>query len=145
MIIHHFNTAQTYELHEANGNYCIRNDKYKALHAKHDLHSAIWDLIDWIRMTNFTSLTDEDCKAIEKLLKSAQTLHKDSMMDIICGRKINRVFYENAYDLIYHHYNSENEKSILLNNETNFFIYEEIVQLIKFHTLKFSISKFKSP
>jgi hypothetical protein len=136
MTIHHFNTVQTYDLYEAGGNFCIRNDTYRALHAKSDLHSAIWDLIDWIRMSNFTNLSDEDCMILQKLLKSAEVLDKNSVMDVICGRKLNRVFYEHAYDLIYHTYTHEKNRSVVLNNEHNFFLYEEILQLLKFRPLK---------
>jgi hypothetical protein len=136
MTIHHFNTAQTYDLYEANGNFCIRNEAYKALHAKNDLHLAIWDLIDWIRMTHFTNLSDEDCHTIQKISQSGNPFDKNLLMDVICGRKINRVFYEHAYDLIYHTYIHEKNKSVVLNNEHNFFLYEEIIQLLKFRPLK---------
>jgi hypothetical protein len=136
MTIHHFNTVQTYDLYEANGHFCIRNDTYKALHAKSDLHSSIWDLIDWIRVTNFTNLTDEDYVVLQKLSKSSQLPDKNLIMDVICGRKLNRVFYEHAYDLIYHTYTHEKTRSVVLNNEHNFFLYEEILQLLKYRPLK---------
>lgn len=136
MIIHHLNTEQTYELHEVSGNFFIKNDSYKAIRAKNDLHSVTWDLIDWIRMTNFTNLTEEDRLAIQRISSVTSLPDKESIMNVICGRKLNRVFYERAYHLIHDGYQENKIKTVLLDNEKNFFLYEEIIQLLKFSPLK---------
>jgi hypothetical protein len=140
MIVHHLNTNEFYEVTEENRRFFIRNDRYKAFHAKADLHSTVWDLIDWIRMTNFTGLTDQDCDNLMRLAKTNQVLEKETVMNIICGRKINRVFYEGAYNMIAQAFSSAAPAKVVLNNETNFFLYEEIIQLLKFSPLKIRTS-----
>jgi hypothetical protein len=140
MIIHHLNTNEFYEVVEENKRFFIRNEKYKAFHAKGDLHSTVWDLIDWIRMTNFTGLTAADCENVMRIAKTSQLLEKETVMNIICGRKINRVFYEGAYNLITQTFNTTGKATVVLNNETNFFLYEEIIQLLKFSPLKIKTS-----
>jgi hypothetical protein len=136
MIVHHLNTNEFYEVTEESRRFFIRNEKYKVFHAKSDLHSTLWDLIDWIRMTNFTGITDQDCVSIMRLAKTDQQLEKETVMNIICGRKINRVFYEGAYNMIFQVFGSAAPVTVVLNNETNFFLYEEVIQLLKFSPLK---------
>lgn len=135
MIVHHLNTNEFYEVVEENKRFFIRNERYRAFHAKSDLHSTVWDLIDWIRMTNFTGLTATDCENVMRIAETTQNLEAETVMNIICGRKINRVFYEGAYNLITQTFNTGNA-TVVLNNETNFFLYEEIIQLLKFSPLK---------
>jgi hypothetical protein len=136
MIVHHLNTNEFYNVVSEGNRFFISNDTYKAFHAKGDLHSTIWELIDWIRMTNFTNLTDGDCRNLMKLTDSSATLEKETVMNIVCGRKINRVFYEGAYNLIAQTFASAPKATVVLNNETNFFLYEEIIQLLKYSPLK---------
>lgn len=136
MIVHHLNTNEFYEIVEETKRFFIRNEKYKAFHAKGDLHSTLWDLIDWIRMTNFTGLTDADCANVMRIAQTNQNLETETVMNIICGRKINRVFYEGAYNLMYQSFTTGGNATVVLNNETNFFLYEEIIQLLKFSPLK---------
>jgi hypothetical protein len=140
MIVHHLNTNEFYELVEENKRFFIRNERYKAFHAKSDLHSTVWDLIDWIRMTNFTGLTSVDCENVMRIAQTSQNLEKETVMNIICGRKINRVFYEGAYNLITQTFVTAGNATVVLNNETNFFLYEEIIQLLKFSPLKIKAS-----
>jgi hypothetical protein len=140
MIVHHLNTNEFYEVTEEGKRFFIRNERYKAFHAKSDLHSTVWDLIDWIRMTNFTGFSDEDCQNVMRIAQTKQTLDKDAVMNIICGRKINRVFYEGAYNLITQTFTSLGNATVVLNNETNFFLYEEVIQLLKFSPLKIKSS-----
>ena len=40
MLIHHFNTNQTYELLEENQSYVIKGGALRATHSKNDLHTA---------------------------------------------------------------------------------------------------------
>jgi hypothetical protein len=136
MIIHHLNTNEFYEITEEGKRFFIRNEKYRAFHAKSDLHSTAWDLIDWIRMTNFTGFTEQDCQRVMRIAQTNQLLEKEMVMNIICGRKINRVFYEGAYNLIAQTFASTGNATVVLNNETNFFLYEEVIQLLKFSPLK---------
>ncbi len=136
MTIHHFNTFQSYELIKRDNYFFIRNDKYKSFHAKSDLHSTVWELLDWIRMTNFTNITVEDGEAIARIDAIETVLDREAVMNVICGRKINRVFYEHAYDLITYTFNKAPESSLVLNNETNFFLYEEIIQLLRYSPLR---------
>lgn len=140
MIVHHLNTGEFYEITEEGKRFFIRNEKYKAFHAKADLHSTVWDLIDWIRMTNFTGFSNEDCSKVMKIANTNQNLEKETVMNIICGRKINRVFYEGAYNLITQAFNTSGIATVVLNNETNFFLYEEVIQLLKFSPLKIKSS-----
>ena len=141
MLIHHFNTDQTYELCEENQMFIIKGGMLKAKHLKYDLHAAIWDLIDWIRISSFTNLTDEDCEVVRKISNIEESFLKEEVMNIICGRKLNRLFYEHAYDLIYYSYMTKRDKLFVLNNQHNFFIYEEIAQLIRFSTLTITSKK----
>ena len=104
----------------------------------------IWDLIDWIRMSNFTNLTNEDCNAIRKIWNTDEPFIKEEVMNIICGKKLNRLFYEHAYDLIYYSFMTKRDRLFVLNNQFNFFLYEEIVQLIKFSTLAVTSKIFQS-
>lgn len=136
MIIHHFNRNEAYELYEVNKTFFISGDTLSGSHQKSDLHHALWDLIDWIRTVSFTNLRDEDCKAVQLTSRSDREIDREEMMNVICGKKINRLFYEHAYDLLYYSYISKHEKFVVLNNERNFFIYEEIIQLMRFSTLK---------
>lgn len=136
MKIHHVNTNCSYVLYEAKGNYFIESGAYKAIHAKSDVHAAIWYLIDWIRMVCFTNITDQDCERIKELLKSECDLDKEDVMNTICGRKLNRVFYEHAYALIFEAYENDIQQVITLDNDVNFFIYEEVVQLLRFNPVK---------
>jgi hypothetical protein len=136
MTIYHLNTDQRYELHEVSGNFFIKNDQYKAVRAKNDLHSVTWDLIDWIRLSNFTNLSDDDHRALQRISATQHLPDKESIMNIICGRKLNRVFYEQAYNLIHEGYTENKNKTVLLDNEKNFFLYEEILQLLKYSPLK---------
>ena len=136
MTIHHVNTNCSYVLYEAKGNYFIESGAYKAIHAKSDVHAAIWYLIDWIRMVCFTNITDQDCKRIQELLKSEDDLDKEDLMNTICGRKLNRVFYEHAYGLIFEGYEHDVQQVVTLENGVNFFIYEEVVQLLRFNHVK---------
>ncbi|HEY0744638.1 MAG TPA: hypothetical protein VGD40_24390 [Chryseosolibacter sp.] len=136
MIVHHLNTNEFYEVVEESKRFFIRNERYKAFHAKSDLHATVWDLIDWIRMTNFTGLTQADCENVMRIAQTPQKLETETVMNIICGRKINRVFYEGAYNLITQTFNTAGNATVVLNNETNFFLYEEIIQLLKFSPLK---------
>jgi hypothetical protein len=140
MIVHHLNTNEFYEVVEEGKRFFIRNERYKAFHAKADLHSTVWDLIDWIRMTNFTGFTEEDCRKVMQIAQTKLNLEKETVMNIICGRKINRVFYEGAYNLIAQAFNSAGNATVVLNNETNFFLYEEVIQLLKFSPLKIKSS-----
>lgn len=140
MIVHHLNTSEFYEIIEEGKRFFIRNERYKAFHAKADLHSTVWDLIDWIRIINFTGFKDEDCAKVMQIAKTNQNLEKETVMNIICGRKINRVFYEGAYNLIVQAFNSSGKATVVLNNETNFFLYEEVIQLLKFSPLKIKAS-----
>ena len=144
MLIHHFNTNQTYELLEENQYYAIKGGVLRETHSKNDLHTAIWDLIDWIRMSNFTNLTNEDCNAIRKIWNTDEPFIKEEVMNIICGKKLNRLFYEHAYDLIYYSFMTKRDRLFVLNNQFNFFLYEEIVQLIKFSTLAVTSKIFQS-
>jgi hypothetical protein len=144
MIVHHLNTNEFYEVVEENKRFFIRNEKYKAFHAKSDLHTTVWDLIDWVRMTNFTGLTSTDCENVKRIAQSSQNLEGEAVMNIICGRKINRVFYEGAYNLIAQTFASSGNVTVVLNNETNFFLYEEIIQLLKFSPLKIKTSYLQS-
>jgi hypothetical protein len=132
MTIHHVNSNCSYTLYQSKGNFFIESGAYKAIHAKSDIHAAIWYLIDWIRMVCFTNLTDEDCIKIGVLGKSTDRLDKESVMNTICGRKLNRVFYEHSYALIYEAYDNDSQQIISLDNERNFFLYEEILQLLRF-------------
>ena len=116
MIVHHLNTNEFYEVVEENKRFFIRNEKYKAFHAKGDLHSTVWDLIDWIRMTNFTGLTSADCENVMRIATTTQQLETETVMNIICGRKINRVFYEGAYNLITQTFNAAGKATVVLNN-----------------------------
>lgn len=141
MIVHHLNTNEFYTITTEANRFFIRNETYKAFHAKGDLHSTVWELIDWIRMTNFTNLTEDDCKNITRIADTNQDLEKDTVMNIICGRKINRVFYEGAYNLITHTFASAPQATVVLNNETNFFLYEEIIQLLKYSPLKIKTAR----
>lgn len=136
MTIHHVNSNCSYELYEANGNFFITSGTYKAIHAKSDVHAAIWYLIDWMRMVSFTNLNEQDCETIKNLSSSAVELDKEDVMNTICGRKLNRVFYEKAYGLIYDAYENDPQQIITLDNETNFFLYEEILQLLRFNPVK---------
>ena len=136
MIIHHVNSDSSYVLYQAKGNFFIESGAYKAIHAKTDLHAAIWYLIDWIRMVCFTNLTDQDCEKIKKISKSTKRPNKEEVMNTICGRKLNRVFYEQAYALIYDAYQNDCDAVISLQNDINFFIHEEILQLIRFNSVK---------
>ena len=140
MIVHHLNTNEFYEVVEENKRFFIRNEKYKAFHAKGDLHSTVWDLIDWIRMTNFTGLTTADCENVMRIANTTQQLETETVMNIMCGRKINRVCYEGAYNLITQTFNAAGKATVVLNNETNLFLYEEIIQLLKFSPLKIRTS-----
>jgi hypothetical protein len=140
MIVHHLNTNEFYEVVEENKRFFIRNEKYKAFHAKSDLHTTVWDLIDWVRMANFTGFTSTDCENVMRIAQSTQHLEAEAVMNIICGRKINRVFYEGAYNLIAQTFATGNMATVVLNNETNFFLYEEIIQLLKFSPLKIKTS-----
>jgi hypothetical protein len=140
MTIHHLNTNEFYQVTEENNRFFIRNETYRAFHAKSDLHSTIWDLIDWIRMTNFTNLTDEDCRNVMRISGTTANLERETVMNIICGRKINRVFYEGAYNMIAQTFVTAPNATVVLNNETNFFIYEEIIQLLKYSPLKIKTS-----
>jgi hypothetical protein len=136
MIVHHANTNEFYKVTAEANRFFISNDTYKAFHAKGDLHSTVWELIDWVRMTNFTNLTDEDCNNLMRLANTSQNLEKETVMNVICGRKINRVFYEGAYNLITNTFSSTPNATVVLNNETNFFLYEEVIQLLKYSPLK---------
>ena len=136
MIIHHVNSDCSYRLYEAKGNFFIESGTYKAIHAKSDIHAAIWYLIDWIRMVCFTNLNDQDCEKIKELLKTTQDLDKEDVMNKICGRKLNRVFYEHAYTLVFEAFENDREEVVTLDNEQNFFMYEEIVQLVRFNPVK---------
>jgi hypothetical protein len=138
MTIHHFDRNETYELYEIEKTFFFKGDTLSTTHRKQDLHSALWDLIDWIRMYSFTNFREEDCKAIQAASRSDVLPNRDNVMNTICGKKINRLFYEHAYDLMYYSYMSKNEKFVVLNNAHNFFIYEEIIQLMRFTTLKVS-------
>src|SRR5690349_25027136 len=136
MTIHHVNRNEAYELYEFDKTFFISGDTLSTSHAKPDLHNALWDLIDWIRTVSFTNLGDEDCKAVQLTSRSDREINREEMMNVICGKKINRLFYEHAYDLLYYSYISRHEKFVVLNNERNFFIYEEIIQLMRFASLK---------
>ena len=70
------------------------------------------------------------------LSRSEVVLNRNEVMNTICGKKINRLFYQHAYDLLYYSIKSNPGKFVVLNNETNFFLYEEIIQLLRFTTLK---------
>ena len=136
MIVHHLNTNEFYTVTAEGNRFFIRNENYKAFHARGELHSTVWELIDWIRMTNFTNLTQQDCTNIKRISQSSVDFEKETVMNIICGRKINRVFYEGAYNLITHTFSTAPDATVVLNNETNFFLYEEVIQLLKYSPLK---------
>jgi hypothetical protein len=68
-------------------------------------------------------------------MKSEDDLNREDVMNTICGRKLNRVFYEHAYALILEAYDADSQQDITLQNDINFFLYEEIIQLIKFNTV----------
>ena len=138
MTIHHFDRNEMYELYEHNKSFYIEGDTLGTAKGKPDLHTALWDLIDWVRTVSFTGLREEDCKAVQAIARSEKALNRVQVMNAICGKKINRLFYEHAYDLLYYSYQSKNEKFVVLNNQHNFFVYEEIVQLLRFTTLKVS-------
>jgi hypothetical protein len=137
MTIHHVNSNCSYVLYESKGNFFIENNSYKAIHAKNDIHAAIWYLIDWIRMVCFTNLSEDDCAKLSSLMKSPEDLNKEEVMNTICGRKLNRVFYEHAYALIFQAYDTEGQPDVILHNDINFFLYEEIIQLLKFNSVMY--------
>jgi hypothetical protein len=132
MTIHHVDSQCTYLLYEMKGNFFIESGSFKSLHPNNDVRAAIWSLIDWMRMVCFTNLTDGDCEKIKIISNSTTALHKDDVMNIICGRKLNRVFYEQAYTLIHDAYSQDVKQTISLHNGDNFFLYEEILQLLRF-------------
>jgi hypothetical protein len=68
-------------------------------------------------------------------MKSENNLNREDVMNTICGRKLNRVFYEHAYALIFEAYDTGSQQDITLQNDINFFLYEEIIQLLKFNTV----------
>jgi hypothetical protein len=141
MIVHHLNTNEFYTVTAEGNRFFIQNETYKAFHAKGDLHSTVWELIDWIRMVNFTNLSDDDCRNVVKIANSSHNLEKETVMNVICGRKINRVFYEGAYNLITQTFASAPNATVVLNNETNFFLYEEVIQLLKYSPLKIKAAR----
>ena len=136
MTIHHVSSNCSYVLYETKGNFFIESGTYKAIHAKSDVHAAIWYLIDWIRMVCFTNITESECEKIKGLLKYPDDLDKEDLMNTVCGKKLNGVFYEHAYGLIFEAYENDTQQVIKLDNEVNFFIYEEIVQLLRFNPVK---------
>jgi hypothetical protein len=130
MKVHHSDSGITCYLINDDGNFFIEIGKHKTTLAKDDLQAAIWFLIDWVRMSSFTNITGRELKAIHELLNSRITLDKETIMNLICGKKINTIFYDKAFSVILEGF-LEEKKEVTLTNEQNFFIYQEIVQIIK--------------
>jgi hypothetical protein len=138
MLVHHLNRNESYDIYDNGKTFFIKGDTLYHPQGKESLHQAVWDLIDWMRTMCFTNLTDSDCKAIQILSRTDKRLEKNEVMNSICGKKMNRMYYEDAYDLLVHTYSNKKDKFVLLNNESNFFIYEEIIQLLRFSILSVS-------
>lgn len=88
MTIHHFNRNETYELYENNGTFHLKGNTLHGVHGNHDLQTALWDSLDWIRTVSFTNLTPHDCNAIQSTLRSDDELNYEAVMNIICGKSL---------------------------------------------------------
>lgn len=133
MRVYHYDTDTLLFLHQEEGLYFVKTDGDERTNAFPDLSAALWNIIEQIRSTALTKINDRMFRLATKRIDPEDKPSMDSLLRLLKERKIHKVFYDTAFLSMLTHHNSKKKYDLILENKTNFFLYDEIAYIIKMH------------
>jgi hypothetical protein len=131
MRVYHFDTDTLLLLTQHEGSYVVQREGYEEADSFADLSSALWHIIEKVRDIALSSIKDREVKQVAKKLTVDVQPSKQSLMGMLKQRKIHKIFYDTAFLNMVTHHHSNKKYDLILENSTNFFLYDEIVHIVK--------------
>lgn len=136
MRVYHYDTDTLLLLHQEEGLYFVKTDGDERTNAFADLCAALWNIIEQIRNTALTKVNDRVFRLATKRIDPKDKPSMGSLLRLLKERNIHKVFYDTAFLSMLTHHNSKKKYDLILENKTNFFLYDEIAYIIKMHKKK---------
>jgi hypothetical protein len=134
MRVYHFDTDTLLLLTQKEGSYIVQREGDQQADSFKDLSSALWYIIEKVRSIALSSIKDREVKQVAKKLAVDMQPSKQSLMGMLKQRKMQKIFYDTAFLNMVTHHHSNKKYDLILENSTNFFLYDEIVHIIKTST-----------
>ena len=131
MRVYHCDTDTLLFLKQDQESYSVHYDTNEEINSFDDLSSALWHIIEQIRSISMRSIKERDFKLVSGKIDPEDKPSKELLMKMLEQQKIHKVFYDTAFLSMLMHHNSKKKYDLILENKTNFFLYDEIVHIIK--------------
>lgn len=138
MRVYHYDTDTLLFLNQEEEVYFVKieGDGTERIGSFSDLSSALWHMIEYIRSIALRTIKEREFKMVAKKINTDDQPSKGSLLKLLRGQKIHKVFYDTAFLSMLTHHNSKKKYDLILENKTNFFLYDEIAYIIKMHKKK---------
>lgn len=133
MRVYYYDTDTLLFLHQEEGLYLVRTDGDERTNTFADLSAALWNIIEQIRSTALAKVDDRVFRLATKRIDPEDKPSMRSLFRLLKERKIHKVFYDTAFLSMLTHHNSKKKYDLILENKTNFFLYDEIAHIIKMY------------